>query len=261
MTATSTPKLLRDGFQFPSKEEAFQQLNTEGLLELPNIFSDEFIAACRAQVDAELAERGARYFTIANVSEQPGSHLAEIRHSQPLMDFLASLCDMTGLPRAEEPLLQGNNLRVIAGGDSISQAFNFHFDSSVLTMLLPIYIPSGEDIKSGHLLAKPNLRPFGQNVVTNLIGKVIYQNKLARWVLMRQFFAGKWARHIARLKPTSAYLFWGARTLHANLPCASEHKRATALFFFGRPNVNDPIMNWVEKRRYKQEADILENKS
>ena len=256
----STPPLIRDGFVFPSQEEAFRQLNTDGLLELRNIFSDDFIAACRAQVDAELEKRGARYFTIANVSEQPGSHLAEIRHSQPRMDFLSSLCNLTGLPKAEEPLLQGNNLRVIAGGDSISQAFNFHFDSSVLTMLLPIYILSGEDIKSGHLLAKPNFRPFGQNVVTNLIGKVIYQNKLVRWVLMRQFYAGKWARHIARLKPTSAYLFWGARTLHANLPCASDHKRATALFFFGRPNVNDPIMNWVEKRRYKQEANILENK-
>jgi len=245
---------------FPSKAEAYRQLETGGLLELHNIFSDEFIAACRAQVDDELQKRGARYFTIANVTEQPDSHLAEIRKSQPLMDFLTSLCDMTGLPRAEEPLLQGNNLRVIAGGDSFSQAFNFHFDSSVLTMLLPIYIPSGEDVKSGHLLAKPNFRPFGQNVVSNLLGKVIFQNKLTRWVLMRQFFAGKWAKNIARLKPTSAYLFWGARTLHANLPCASDHKRATALFFFGRPNVNDPVMKWVEKHRYKQEANILENK-
>lgn len=260
MSITS-PALIREAFVFPSKEDAYKHLNADGLLELRNIFTDEFIAACRSQVDDELQKRGARYFTIANISEQPGSNLAELRKSQQLMEFLAGLCEMAGLPKTDEPLLQGNNLRVIAGGDSMSQAFNFHFDSSILTMLLPIYIPSGEDIKSGHLLAKPNFRPFGQNVVTNLIGKSIYQNKLARWVLMRQFFKGKWSKNIARLKPTSAYLFWGVRTLHANLPCASDHKRATALFFFGRPNVNDPIINWVEKRRYKQEANILENKS
>ena len=67
----------------------------------------------------------------------------------------------------------------------------FHFDSHVLTMLLPIEVPTGKE--NGELILVPNVRRIRRWYVSNLIDKVMLGNKLTQLVL----------RGLAKLQPAA----------------------------------------------------------
>ena len=247
-------------YELPAAKDIFQELQGKGLVCLHNALDAGFVAACQQQVHAALQERGQRYFTVAEVTRNPASPFASLGQDARLLKLIEDVCRLTGIEVGREPILQGNNLRVIAGQgeDAEAQSLKFHYDSSILTMLVPVLIPDCGDLDSGHLVARLNDRPFGGSTLLNLLQKLWVQNGLFRKRQQAKVRDGQWTDKIVKLEPGSLYLFWGYRSLHANLPCRPGSQRATALFFFGRPHSNDWLMRLRETWRYRKEARILE---
>jgi hypothetical protein len=125
-------------------------------------------------------------------------------------------------------------LRCLTGETSRKHSMVFHFDSYVLTLLLPIEVQAGEE--NGELILLPNFRPIRRWYVSNLIDKILLDNALTQWFLRRM--ATRQPQRFVRitLTPGDLYLFWGYRSIHTNAPCDIDKIRATALLHYADPH-------------------------
>lgn len=126
-------------------------------------------------------------------------------------------------------------LRCVQGNQGKRESNAFHYDASLVTALVPVFIPT-EGEERGDLMLFPNMRRVRSWVLFNVIEKALLQNKVTRaWII--KGMQRKWLKPLVlRLEPGNVYFFWGYRSLHANQPCGPDVKRATALFHFGDPH-------------------------
>ena len=138
----------------------------------------------------------------------------------------------TSRPAPDQPYYQ--IVRCLAGASGRRHSMVFHFDSYVLTLLLPIEVPAGKD--SGELIILPNVRRIRRWYARNLVDKILLDNPLTQRVLR-----GKVEAHPERfvripMVPGDLYFFWGYRSIHTNAPCDVDKIRATALFHYADPH-------------------------
>jgi hypothetical protein len=139
-------------------------------------------------------------------------------------------------------------LRVLAGPEREATSFKFHYDAAIVTMLVPLFIPTEGAGRSGDLILFPNRRPFRRSVALNIFEKVITQNRFYRTRILQEFNRAP-QRYSVQLKPGNAYLFWGYRTFHGNGPCAPNTLRATLLLHYGNPHGGNPVLATVKSMR------------
>jgi hypothetical protein len=121
----------------------------------------------------------------------------------------------------------------------------FHFDSYVVTALLPIEVPAGRS--TGELILLRNVRPIRKTYLANLADKVMLDNPLTQRVLRN--IAARRADRSVRLPmvPGDLYFFWGYRSVHTNMPCDPDKVRATALFHFGDPHSDSRLKRLLRR--------------
>lgn len=248
--------IINEDFSFPQIDDCYNQLESKGVCVLSDALDDNFVNRCRDFVGEWINSHGERYFTVTDVTSVRNSPFSELTKNVALTGLIESLVSSTNIAQGSDSFLQGDNLRIIAGKDNDSQAMKFHYDSSVLTMLVPVFIPKGEAQTSGDLVIFPNQRKFGGSVIGNLFEKLAIQNRFTRARMAKKAALGLYNNNTIKLVPGSIYFFWGYRSLHANFSCLPGSLRATALFFFGNPQPNDAIMKIVTNRRIRAENKI-----
>jgi len=126
-------------------------------------------------------------------------------------------------------------MRVLTGTHGLRHANLFHYDSYVVTVLLPVLIPDGPDEPPGHRMMFPNFREARRFAVVNILEKLLVEKLLIRmWRLAR---VQRWlSAKIVPLTPGNLYFFWGMRSLHANQACLPTSVRCTVLLHFGDPH-------------------------
>lgn len=233
-------------------------LDRDGFVCLEGAVDPLWLERARAAVRGHLAEHGEKYFSIVRPGDEPGSPAEELVND-PVVELLLRGVTQAALPQDAGLVGEGvyNVLRIIAGRDGASGSLGFHYDASVVTMLVPLFIPHNAPGSSGELVVFPNARPFRKSVAINLVEKVVTQNWLyRRWVTSR--FWRNPEKFTRILEPGNAYLFWGYRTFHGNLSCAANSLRATMLLHYGNPHGNDPILKAVRSTRKAVERRRLE---
>jgi hypothetical protein len=137
-------------------------------------------------------------------------------------------------------------LRCVQGNQGERESGCFHYDASLVTLLIPIIIPA-EGEERGDLMVFPNIRKTRSLVLINLLEKMLLQNafsrKLINFAIKHRLLAPKQLQ----LKPGNLYIFWGYRSLHANKPCSPDIKRATAIFHFGDPHEGSAVTKLILK--------------
>ncbi len=128
-------------------------------------------------------------------------------------------------------------LRCLSGGSAASHSMNFHYDSYVVTALLPIEIPT-EGAK-GDLLMWPNTRRVRRSYAANLVDKVLLDNPVTQAGLRALASRDRLTR--ITMVPGDLYLFWGYRSIHANEACDPDKVRATALFHYANPHAGSRV--------------------
>jgi hypothetical protein len=211
------------------------QLDETGVVCLENAVPAEWIAQARAGVEARLATHGEHdHFIRSPESEQHSAEAAFI--NSPAV--LALLGDIVRARFPKGPATSeviGSALRVIAGPRGEGDAFWFHYDASVVTMVVPIFMPNAPRSSSGELVGLFNKRPFRRLVLANIIDKVVGQSRFYRRHILRRLDRTDYL-HMIDMEVGNLYLFWGYRSLHGNMPCESGALRATLLLHFGRPH-------------------------
>jgi hypothetical protein len=210
-----------------------RELDQSGFYCAEGVVSPGVLADCRATVAEILSRYGDRPISLIQPwKDYPA--FAALASATKLQQLLPILSAIGGCTQDGELY---NVIRIVSGHDkNQGAAFAFHYDSTVITALVPLFIPDGAPDLAGDFICVPNRRPLRRSSAVNLIEKALVQNSLAR-----VWFARMAKRHDPRMKvmkmvPGNIYFFWGYRTFHSNFTCAPGVLRATILFHFGDPH-------------------------
>jgi hypothetical protein len=174
------------------------------------------------------------------------TELDELGRSVQMTALLSDLYEnAVGTPPAPDEVVHPA-LRCLSGDTGAVESLRFHFDSWLVTALLPIVIPTSGD--RGDFLYYSNLRRVRRNALVNVAEKMLCQNPVSRRLIASKLHRSLQPPERLQLVPGNLYVFWGYRTLHTNDRCDPNQLRATALFHFGDPHRTDPIVQLIQRR-------------
>jgi hypothetical protein len=219
------------GFDGVSASWLANELDDRGVVRLRDVFSTEWLEAMRASVSDYAASHGDGDVFIPNPDHRIGSPAYRLT-SDPALRRLFSDVAKLRRPnaRSEQTLRCAIPLR--KGIAPKARSNLFHYDASVLTMVIPVFIPHATVGRCGELVAVGNKRPFRRFVATHLIETVLTHNSLYRRYVLKKVNRAP-GKYIVDLEPGDAYMFWGYRTYHGNLVCTPGLVRATLVLQFG----------------------------
>ncbi len=210
-----------------------EQIDRTGYGVIPGFVSADDLARMRTFVAQAVQDSKGEYAGLIGPDAVAGSGLDELARSQPFREMMEAIYEHgTGQRPPKQELYQ--LLRCLSGQSTRRHSYFFHFDSYVVTALIPIEIPTKG--QTGDLLMLPNTRNIRKSYYANVADKILLDNKVTQIVLTKLVKMN--ALKLTRIKmiPGNAYFFWGYRSVHANEPCDAEMIRATALFHYANPH-------------------------
>lgn len=218
--------------------ELVAELERTGFGVLPGYIGYEALSELQQFAYRAVQDKGGEYAVFTGKAAVAGTLLAELPADPAFRSLVRRIYERaTGRPAPQQSIYQV--LRCLAGKSGLEQSYIFHYDSYVVTLLLPITIPTRG--RSGHLVIAPNLRTVHESYLRNLLDKAIVDNPLTQFALRTFHRAGLLKLKRIELNPGDLYVILGYRTLHANEPCDIENIRSTALFHFGDPHCESAL--------------------
>ena len=234
-TQLASPRMVKD---------LASAIDEDGFACLTDYVEPGRLSQMRSFVSDAIAKSRGRYASFTGAEEMAGSSLDDMARSPSFNGLMRGIYEAgTGRPAPDTGFYQV--LRCLSGEDVTTHSLRFHYDSYVLTALIPIEIPSSG--RKGDLLIIPNARKIRNSYAANLMDKVLLDNSLSQTWFKRK--AAKPASDIVRLSlvPGNLYFFWGYRSIHTNEACDPDKVRATALFHYANPHEGSMM-----KRRMKR---------
>lgn len=210
------------------------QMDSAGFCRLDDYISPEELQALVALAEAAVDRTGGEYVAFEGPDEFAGTAWDRM-NSSPSVQFLCEILYRHSTGGLESTPGFYQLFRCLKGKSSRKNSLYFHFDSYAVTILIPIVIPRSG--LPGNLIVFPSLRPIRKTYWQNVIDKVV-REPLPIQILYRVLARSPRTKAVSiKLKPGSAVLFWGYRSLHTNEPCDPDKLRATALLHFGNPHL------------------------
>lgn len=221
-----------------SIDALFADINRNGFGVIRDCVPPAQLATMQDFVQRQVADNGGQYLSLAGPDSVSGTYLQALSASAEFRRVCRALCGKaTGTIVPDTGFYQV--LRCLSGTKGARHSYFFHFDSFVLTALVPILIPA--EGPPGDLLMFPNVRPVRSSYVGNLLDKLLLDNKLTQILLKRGVLANILHPVKVRMDPGHIYLFWGYRSVHANEPCEPDKIRSTALFHYLNPHAGSSL--------------------
>jgi hypothetical protein len=205
-------------------EQLSSAMNGDGVGVLRNVISDLMLERARSYVKQQLEKHNGQYFAEHGLEWTAESSLDSVFRSEGFHAVLKGLYEKA---MGDSPLSDRitPSIRVLSGVLGLRHSNLFHYDSYVVTALVPILIPTRPDEPAGHLVMFPNLRNVRRRAVVNILEKALVESSFARRLWCSPWVQGMLGGRIVPLEPGNIYFFWGMRSLHANLPCLPESVR------------------------------------
>jgi len=218
-------------------------IDRQGYGVLSDYISEEELLAARALALAAVEASGGEYFCFMGPDALAGTVLSELPRSDTFKNVCQRLYELsTGKTAPEISFYQ--IFRCLKGATGQGHSNRFHYDSYVLTALLPVAIPATGF--RGDLVVIPNVRRIRRRYLSNVLDKVVVDNKIAQIFL--RLAAHRLAKTVAvKMRPGDMYFFWGYRSVHTNKPCDPDKLRATALFHYGDPHQNSRTRSLIRR--------------
>lgn len=207
-------------------------MSTRGYGIAENCISIEALTELRRFIHDSVNQTGGEYIAFGGPDAMRGTFLQDLAASANFQTLCRELYS-SGMQKPAPPVSFYQVLRCLAGKTGEQHAYRFHYDSYVLTILVPILIPA--EGQPGHLIMFPNTRPVRRTYLGNLIDKLFLDNRLTQNRLRKGVISGRLKPERIKMQPGNAYFFWGCRSIHTNEPCDPDKIRATALFHYVDP--------------------------
>ncbi len=200
---------------------------------LTNYISPSYLTAMRSFVWSAIDGSKGEYVGFTGAEAVAGSTLDMIAASPEFQQLVVGIYQRgTGL--APPPMAFYQVLRCLSGRSAKKHSLQFHYDSYVVTALIPIEIPTSG--QTGDLVMLPNTRRIRRTYLANVVDKLLLDNAASQ--LMLRCLMRLKLLPLVRIKPVpgNVYFFWGYRSIHTNEACDPDKIRATALFHFANPH-------------------------
>jgi hypothetical protein len=236
--------------------ELVAEINRNGFGVLPGYLQPEDLAKLRSFVEGAVSAAGEQYVSFTGEEPVKGTLLQVLSNSPSFADLLHRVYELgAGVPAPDQSLYQV--LRCLKGESGLKHALLFHYDSYVVTALLPVIIPT--EGLTGKLVMAPNVRPIRSSYLFNLIDKIILDNPVTQFLLRKAY---RW--DLLKLKqipmvPGNLYFFWGYRSVHGNEACDPDKIRATALFHFGDPHANSRLRKFTGRAKSRARVGVAQS--
>jgi hypothetical protein len=229
--------MLKPDWQSCTDDSSIRRMASEidrfGYTVIRDFVSPEDLAPVQRLAIEAVEKRNGEYAHFNGTDGLHGTVLEELARSDGFKDLCRRLYEATtGRPGPEVKFYQV--FRCLKGRTGQQHSARFHYDSYVLTALLPVALPTKG--APGALLLFPGVRGIRKSYCTNLLDKVCVDNPMSQFAL-RASAQRRWFGATAmQLRLGDIYFFWGYRSIHANEVCNSDELRATALFHYGNPH-------------------------
>jgi hypothetical protein len=213
-------------------------IERQGYGALPGFVSQDELEPLRSIARVGAQQSRGESFYLTRLTAVSGTVLAELAQSTCFKNFCENLYELaTGDTAPEEDFYF--SFRCLQGASGQRDSYQFHYDSHIVTALLPVEIP--ESGPKGDLILFPHVRPIRRHYYSSLLDKLVLSNKLSQTTLRGAARRGRLGAIAIRMQPGTVYFFWGYRSIHANEPCEPDKLRATALFHYGDRHRNSRL--------------------
>ncbi|RXT56503.1 hypothetical protein B6S44_05400 [Bosea sp. Tri-44] len=236
-----TPSFIRGA---ESARTIARQIESEGFAVIDDYVAPDQLQTAQNFVRQAVARNGGNYLAINGSEKLGGTFLHDLATDPGFIALCHGIYESsTGKPAPDTPFYQV--LRCLAGSLAKANSLNFHYDSYLLTALIPVIIP--DHGKTGDLLLIPNSRGIRSHYLTNFADKILLDNWLSQR-LLRMLYARRHAmiRHL-KLKPGNLYLFYGYRSIHTNEECSPDAIRSTALLHYFDPHAESSLKRMLRR--------------
>ncbi|AXE99209.1 hypothetical protein CUJ88_12520 [Paraburkholderia hospita] len=168
----------------------------------------------RSYVKEQLEKHNGQYFSERGLEWTAESSLDAVFRSEAFHAVLKGLYEkaMGASPPSDRIIPV---IRVLSGELGLRHSNLFHYDSYVVTALVPILIPTRPDELPGHLVMFPNLRNVRSRAVVNIIEKALVESSAARRLWRSSWVQRVLGARVVPLEPGNIYFFLG----HAIAAC------------------------------------------
>lgn len=209
------------------------ELNSRGYASISSYVEPEALKRMQGFVHAAIESAGNEYVGFGGPEEVAGSGLDELYHAPAFAALMRGIYEKgTGRPAPDQAFY--HVLRCLSGQSGQKHSLMFHYDSYVLTALIPIVIPT--EGRAGDLIMFPNTRSIRPAYLINAMDKVLLDNRLTQRFLRSSVERKALKPTRIRMQPGNLYFFWGYRSIHTNEPCDPDKVRATALYHYANPH-------------------------
>lgn len=222
-------------------------IDEHGFAEIGNAIQPWVLAEARDYLDRHRAKLGTHSFSL-RWSDMDPCVLTRLQQSRSFKLFMSRILNQADVVAPENGYIY-HVVRCTNGLANSRDAYKYHFDQYNLTVLVPIVTPSDGDLSCGDLVLFPNIRHFNGSLIRNLLFKVLFQNRITRSVLSKE-----WAQHVlnavvVKVKPGNMYAFYGFRTYHGNKQIDPSLSRMTGLFHYHDTFEDNEIIKGLEAYR------------
>jgi hypothetical protein len=209
------------------------RINHDGFVVVEDFVQYDNLKNTQKFVKDAVAANGGNYLHIAGHEKLSGTFLYDLPNNSEFISLCRGIFER-GTGKASPKTAFYQILRCLSGDLVQKHSMVFHYDSYVLTALIPILIPT--DGQPGDLILLPNTRPFRKTYLCNLFDKMMLDNPFTQKLLRNRWERG--SKDIVKIKmvPGNLYFFWGYRSIHTNEAIDPHNIRATALLHFGNPH-------------------------
>lgn len=221
-----------------------QEIAREGFAVIDDYVAAPELHAAQDFVRQAIATNGGNYLAFTGPDRLTGTFLKDWPQDPAFLALCRGIYESSlGRPAPAPAFYQV--LRCLSGNLAAANSLNFHYDSYLLTALIPILMP--ERGKSGDLLIIPNTRPLRSHYALNFLDKIALDNRLSQAVLRGLYRHGHRSIRHLRLKPGSLYLFNGYRSIHTNEACDPDMIRATAILHYVDPHAESRLKRLLRR--------------
>jgi hypothetical protein len=225
-----------------------EDVNVNGFGVLTNYILPIDLWRMQAFVDAAIETSQNEYIAFSGPEAVFGSGLDELSRAPEFQYLIKRIYEhATGKTAPDEDIHQV--LRCLSGNSGLRNSLIFHYDSYIVTALIPIRIPQSG--KAGDLLMYPNTRTIRPAYILNVLDKVVLDNPVSQIVLRAAVDSKLLSPKRIPMSPGNIYFFSGYRSVHANEPCDPDKVRATAIFHYANPHRKGEVMSYPSESKLR----------